>query len=273
MANEAGATVLLERPSLHRAGARVFTTSVRVRLGDVDRRGRLRLDSTARLMQDIATDDAADAGLDRAFGWLVRRTMIDTTQAAVLGESLEIATWCTGIGRSWAERRTQMVGDRGGLIDAVSLWVQVDLATGRPARIAADFHNAYESTAAGRTISSRLVLDAPCERSITHLDWAVRRTDLDPFGHVNNAATWSFLEDTAALDDAFDRVGRAEMEYVRPVEHGPAGEVWSQATDASDRGGSALTNAWLLQDGAICAAARWTRSTTASDDESTGSRG
>jgi len=210
----------------------------------------MRFDATARFMQDVATDDASDAGLDRTYGWLVRRTLIETTRPARLGERIEVSTWCTGIGRSWAERRTQIMGDRGAMIDAVSLWVQVDVETGRPARIAADFRDAYAATAGGRTVSARLALPGP-EADRAERPWAVRRTDLDPFGHVNNAATWAFLEDAAELDVS-ERVGRAELEYLQPVEYGERDSTL--VTKLDDQ----ATTAWLVTEGSVRAAARWT---------------
>lgn len=223
-----------------------------VRLGDVDRNGRMRFDATARFMQDAATDDASDAGLDRTYGWLVRRTLIEVTQPARLGEQIAVSTWCAGIGRSWAERRTRIVGDRGASIDAVSLWVQVDVQTGRPARVASDFLDAYAATAAGRTVSARLALPGP-DIGDLGTPWAVRRTDLDPFGHVNNAATWAFLEEAAEID-ASERVGRAEMEYLQPVEHDE--RVPNLVTHVDD----SATTAWLVAESTVRAAARWTPS-------------
>lgn len=229
---------------------RVFTSTSRIRLGDVDRRGRLRLDATARIMQDAATDDAADAALDRGYGWLVRRTLIDTTTPARLGEPVEVSTWCTGIGRSWAERRTSIVGERGARVDAVSLWVQIDLALGRPARIGADFLDAYAAAAAGRVVSARLALGAPDSTAAALGPWTVRRTDLDPYGHVNNAATWSFLEEAAELDMS-ERIGRAQMEYAQPLE---ADGQDPRIVCAADDTGRA---AWLVDGDDMLAAAHW----------------
>jgi acyl-ACP thioesterase len=238
---------LLEAPE----AGRCFTMTQRVRLGDVDRSGRMRLDATARFLQDVATDDASDAGLDRRFGWLVRRTLVETTNPATLGEPIELATWCTGIGRSWAERRTRIVGRRGAAIDAVSLWVQVDVETSRPARIATDFIDAYGAAAGGRAVSSRLSLPAPSEEAVdAHTTWSVRRTDLDPLGHVNNAATWSFLEEVGRLDET-GRVGRAELEYLQPVEADDDVVVMAEPSHGA-------TVAWLVASGAVRAAARWT---------------
>ncbi len=242
----APAVELLPRP----VEGRVHELGAIVRLGDVDRNGRMRFDATARYMQDVATEDATEAGLDRAYGWLVRRTLIDASEPARLGEQITVATWCTGIGRSWAERRTEIVGDRGAHIGAVSLWVQIDVRTGKPARIAADFVDAYGATAAGRIVSARLALPGPPPGAPVR-SWQVRRTDLDPFGHVNNAATWAFLEEAAALDGS-TRIGRAELEYLLPVE---ADEQDPDLVVETDR---AFVGAWLVTDGAVRAAARWT---------------
>ena len=194
----------------------MFTLSSKVRLGDVDPNGLLRLDATARCLQDAASDDAAEVRLDRRYGFLVRRTKIVTDVPAKLGERVEVSTWCTGTGAAWAERRSQIVGERGALVDAVSLWVQIDIDSGRPARLADDFTHAYGQAANGRSVSATLSLDAPSTSSWSPT-WAARRTDLDPFGHVNNAATWAFVEEHVDLGD---RRGIAELEYLAPVEHG-----------------------------------------------------
>lgn len=216
----------------------------RVRLGDVDRLGRLRFDSIARYLQDIATDDADGAGLDRRYGWLVRRTLIASTTPATLGEDLAVATWCTGIGRSWAERRTELRGSKGARLDSVSLWVQIDTSSGRPAAIADDFLDAYAAACDGRRVSARLSLETTPQESSSARPWVVRATDLDPFDHVNNAATWAVLEDGVELGD---RCGRAELEYPRPI---------TAAADHTLRTNG--TDVWLLEAGETAAVARWT---------------
>ena len=121
---------------------RWFTAERRVRLGDVDVAGELRLDSVARYLQDVANDDALDAGLSNAMGWVVRRTMIRVDRPCRLNERLRLTTFCTGAGRSWAERRTTISGTGEGAdvaVEAVSLWVQVDVVSGRPTRLGTDF--------------------------------------------------------------------------------------------------------------------------------------
>ncbi|MEL6892876.1 MAG: acyl-ACP thioesterase domain-containing protein [Actinomycetota bacterium] len=240
MPAEPAAIELLERPDV----GRVVERARKVRLGDVDRVGRLRLDATARYLQDIATDDADDAGLDRRFGWLVRRTLVRLDQPATLGEQLQLATWCTGIGRSWAERRTELRGDKGAAIDTVSLWVQIDVTTGRPATIGDDFTAAYAEACDGRRVSARLALGAGPDDDSTERPWTVRSIDLDPFDHVNNAATWAIAEDAFDLGE---RRGIAELEYPQPIN-----------ADADHRLAVHGDQCWLIENGTVAAVSRWT---------------
>ena len=241
------AVELVERPVV----GRIVIRTRPVRLGDVDARARLRLDATARYLQDIATDDATDAGLDDAFGWVVRRTLIDVRRAASLDEHLELATFCSGTGRSWAERRTSIVGERGASIEAVSLWIRVDPSSGRPTGLGDDFGDVYGSSAAGRRVSSRLRLPPPPERA-SRREWTIRRVDIDPLQHVNNAAQWAIVEESLPSDQS--RRGVAEIEHLAAVD----ADVPLELVTAEDEAARA---SWLVADGKVLTAARWTPTT------------
>jgi acyl-ACP thioesterase len=218
-----------------------------VRLGDADPTGALRLDAAGRMLQDVANDDAVDSGLANSFGWVVRRTMIDVATPAVLGEALTLTTFCSGTGRCWAERRTSVTGDRGARLEAVSLWVQVDPASGRPAPLGADFDRIYGASAAGRVVSSKLALGGPPADAVVR-PWPVRRADLDVFGHVNNAVLWSLLEET--IGPVSERRGVAEIEYPGPVDGGAVVEAHFVTGEHHE--------AWIVEDGSVRCAARWT---------------
>ncbi len=224
---------------------RRFAAERRVRLSDVDPRSALRFDAIARYLQDIATDDADDGGLDARFGWVVRRTLVDVRRPAALRERLELTTFCTGSGRSWAERRTSISGGRGAAIETVSLWVQVDLRTGRPAALGDNFHEIYREAAGERQVSTRLSLAGPPDDA-TARPWTVRRVDLDPFDHVNNAVHWAVFEEIGSWREA-GRVGTAEIEFLVPIDIDTAVEIRSAGTDA-----------WLVADGRVHTAYRWT---------------
>jgi acyl-ACP thioesterase len=226
---------------------RIFPAGRTVRLGDVDERGELRLDAIARYLQDVATDDAVAAGLPNAMGWVVRRTLIRVDRPALLNEALELSTWCTGSGRSWAERRTSLRGVSGAA-DAVCLWVQIDVDSGRPVRLTDEFHRVYGAAAGGRQVSSKLSLPKSPPADATSEPWRFRATDVDPFGHVNNAAQWALVEHRLA-SSGVGRRGTGEVEYAAPVAPRQMLELRS-AADTS----------WLVDGGSAVSVARWVAS-------------
>ena len=229
------------------AAGRRFVGDAVVRLGDADPSSVLRLDAAARMLQDVANDDSVEAGLVNSFGWVVRRTMLAVEAPAVLGEHLTLTTFCSGTGRCWAERRTSLAGDRGARLEAVSLWVQVDPVSGRPAPLGEQFDEIYATSAAGRVVSSRLALGAPPGDAVVRA-WSVRRADLDVFGHVNNAVLWSLLEETVGPHGA--RRGVAEIEYPGPVDAGAVVEAHFVTGRRHE--------AWIVEGGSVRCAARWT---------------
>ena len=237
------ATELVDRSEF----GRVFSCRRTVRLGDVDARARLRFDSIARYLQDIATDDVTDAELDDAFGWVVRRTLIEVRRAAALDEGLELSTFCTGTGRSWAERRTSITGERGASIETASLWIRVDPTSGRPTGLGDDFEAAFGDAARGRRVSSRLQLLAP-PPDTERRAWPVRRVDFDPLGHVNNAAQWAIVEEILRVDRS--RRGVAEVEHRTPVD----GSAELRTTTDDD----GVRSSWLTVGDTVLTAARWT---------------
>lgn len=225
---------------------RTYTAERTVRLGDVDARGELRLDALARYLQDVATDDAIDAGLDNAMGWLVRRTLIHVERPVPLNERVALTTFCSGSGRSWAERRTRVCHDGETAAEAVCLWIQIDPVSGRPARLDQQFTRHYGEAANGRVVSSRLSLPKAPSEAATGRPWRFRATDIDPFGHVNNAAQWAVIEQWLA-DSGTSRLGTGELEYLSPVD---TGDDIDHVTDAA--------TGWLVSDGSSSSVWRWT---------------
>lgn len=201
------------------APGRVFESSRTIRLGDVDTTGRLRLDGLAEYLQDVATDDTRDAGIsDRRTSWVVRRTAVRAERWPSYLERVTLATFCSGIGPRWAERRTSVRGVERARVDAVSLWACIDTATGRATGLPDRFDAVWGATAAGRTVSARLL--HPPVPDVPGRPWQVRAADLDVLGHVNNAVHWAAIEDelTRLLPGAVSV--EAECEYRVPMELG-----------------------------------------------------
>jgi acyl-ACP thioesterase len=220
-----------------------------VRLGDADRHGRLRLDALARFLQDVANDDARDVLGEDASSWVVRRTVVEVEAWPRFGERLTLTTFLGGAGGRWAERRTSVQG-RAGRVECASLWVHVDLRTGRPVPLPDRFLPIYGEVYGDRKVTGRLSLPPPPSTG-RRARWATRVTDFDVLGHVNNAAYWDAVEEAFEADGIADAPVTFELEYKLAVE--PRHDV-DLVTDG--RGG-----AWLVTHGTddVHAAARLSR--------------
>lgn len=202
------------------ASGRVFEGTITPGVADVVGGGRSRLDAIARWLQEIARQDLQDAGFEGRGVWIVRRTRIKVEVFPSYGDRLAIRTFCSGIGRFSAERRTSIAGGDGARVETVSRWICLDPEGSRPQRFDEDFQAAYAEPAAGRDANVRVrhpdpPADAPRER------WAFRATDLDIAGHVNNSHYWAPIEqDLLDLDEpeSFD----GEVEHREPAGVGEA---------------------------------------------------
>lgn len=241
---EPGAAEITPKPT----AGRIFEAARRVRLGDVDPTGRCRLDAAVRHLQDVARDDSADSNLTEPMHWVVRRVMLDVHRAPVFQEWLQLATWCSGHGGRWAERRTEVRGDQGAHIEAVTVWIFVDGETGAPKKLHDDFFEIYGSTAGDRRVSARQSLPSSPPDDASAEPWAVRFTDLDLLGHVNNAAQWSPLEEARARAGTRTDGIRAELEHGVGVEPGSATFHWKAADGGVD--------SWLMTEGGLGSAGR-----------------
>jgi acyl-ACP thioesterase len=193
---------------------RRFASRRPIRLSDTDANGRLRLDAVARYLQDIASDDWLDAGLESSESvWVVRRTALTVEQPFADDGVVALETWCSGIAAAAASRRYSLTGDRGGRIEAESVWIHLDREL-RPLRLPESFRDVYGPSAAGHGVVTRLSLAMPPDDSQGER-WALRRTDEDRLGHVNNAVYWVPLEEQFGAD-----VRQAVLEYRKPVDVG-----------------------------------------------------
>ncbi len=192
-----------------------------MRLGDVDPSGRLRFDALTRYTQDVSNDDTRDAALVDALAWVVRKTAVDVIVPATFDEELTFVTFCSGLGRRWAERRLHVTGSAGARYEVATLWIHLDEATGRPKTLSEQFLELYSEAADGREVSARLshermpdpAVDSVDQRALTAHQWPLRSVDFDTLGHMNNAAYWAAVEQMLELHPAVSGPMRAVVEY------------------------------------------------------------
>jgi acyl-ACP thioesterase len=203
-----------------RPGGRAFTQSRFPGFADCAPSGRVRLDALACWLQDVAYADVADVGLEQAAVWVVRRTRMRVKRFPRFGDRFELTTFCSGLGRMWAERRTDVVsaGATEPIVEAVSLWVHLDPERWRPMVLTEPELAVYGSAAADRKVSARLRHPAPPSDQ-GGAQWSFRLTECDIADHVNNAAYWGPLEEELLAGPDPEQLD-AELEYRTPSQAG-----------------------------------------------------
>jgi acyl-ACP thioesterase len=204
-------------PSLPARG-RTFAGRRRVRLADVDARGRLRLDALARFLQDLAIDDVRETGWGMPEHlWFVRRIRIDILTPFAEDDDVAMVTWCSGLAAIAAGRRWSITGNRGGRAEVDSVWIHLG-PDGRPRRIE-DF-GVYAEATDGRRVSARPELAAP-SGDAPLCSWPLRVTDVDLHGHVNNAVHWQAVEHLLRAGGPDPRSAlRARLDYREALDFG-----------------------------------------------------
>jgi acyl-ACP thioesterase len=203
--------------------AREFKLSMRPGLADCAPSGRIRLDALARWLQDVAYADVEDAGVAGHAVWVVRRTRIQVLRFPRFAEHFEVRTFCSGVGRMWAERRTTITseGEPGDpCVETVALWVHLDPDTWRPTPFAEEEIALYGDAALGRRVTARL-RHPPAPAQADASPWTFRATECDIASHVNNSHYWQPLEEEILLDGQEPSTLDAEMEFRTPSQPGP----------------------------------------------------
>jgi acyl-ACP thioesterase len=203
-------------------GGRVFRQEVRPGLADCAPSGRIRLDALARWLQDLAYADVEQAGVaDRAV-WVLRRARMRVKRFPRFGEHFKLATFCSGLGRMWAERRSTIAraGDFSDPdVEAVSLWVHLDPVARRPTPLTPEEVAVYGDAAANRKVTARLRHPAPDGETRNGRPWVFRGTECDLAGHINNSAYWQPLEEELLAGEDPERID-VEMEFRSPAQPG-----------------------------------------------------
>jgi acyl-CoA thioesterase FadM len=230
------------------------TVPYRIRFDECDADGIVRTSSLLRYAQDVAWIHSEELGFDRAWytsrglAWVVRAAELAILQPVPLGTTLSVSTRITGFRKVWARRRTEARTPDGTL----ALWVHTDWvmtdARGLPGRVPPEFPAAF-ATPPGPFEPGRVPLPATPDDAVV-VETRVRPQDVDPMGHVNNAAYIDYVEEAllASGDSAVAAMRaiprRVRIEYVQAAVPGSVlqGAAWRH----DDAGGEGW--AWRLTD-------------------------
>jgi acyl-ACP thioesterase len=215
---------------------RRIETEVRVRFEECQPGGEIRASAFLRYAQDAAWVHSDLAGFDRAWyqerglTWLVRCLTLEVVGPSLAGETLTVATEVVAMRRVLARRHGEILDRRGGIVAVVETdWLMTgpDLV---PVRIPPDFDIAFPPVP---TTFEPARVSLPATPLDAHRRmFNVRRSEIDPMAHVNNAAYVDYLEESlaeaGALDVLIARPRRYVLEYQQAAEPGDAlvGATW-----------------------------------------------
>lgn len=125
----------------------------RVEWRDLDQEGHVNNAVYLSYTEDAGLDAAQAYGwrvqdmLDQGWGIFTRRTRVEYRSPALPGDRLETLTWLSQPGNTSIRRYYQIRRETDGelLIRLQSVWVIVDLATGRPIKVPDAFLDAFQS--------------------------------------------------------------------------------------------------------------------------------
>jgi acyl-CoA thioesterase FadM len=213
---------------------------VRIRFDEAGADGLARASSYVRYLQDAAWQHSEAAGFDRSWyaerglGWLVRALELRLIGSARYGERVTVKTAVAAWRRVWARRESVVTGPDGSMIATAEIdWVLLTTA-GRPVRVPKEIEAFGPELP--RFEPLRVTLPpVPDEAPTTWLE--VRRADVDPMGHLNNAAYLDLVDQALGDAGSFDPPVTIRLEYLRPALPGMRLSVrtWNEGASTAAR--------------------------------------
>lgn len=215
------------------------TETFRIRHDECDAYGVLNNAVYLRLAQETAWRHSASAGFDPSWylqhqrAWVARDTEIEYLAPVHYADQLEVTTFVPSMRRALARRayQFQMAGSEQLVARAHTDFVYLDLETQTPASIDEQIVSALFGK--GGTAPERLRRTSfpdPPRHAKQLITWRgrVQWRDVDPYGHLNNAAYFSYTEAAASeagltfgvTPDASEvgwTLKRSRMEYLLPA--------------------------------------------------------
>jgi acyl-CoA thioesterase FadM len=206
----------------------VCSAPYRVRFDEAGPDGTLSAAGYLRYAQDLAWIHSETAGFGREWyaarglTWLARAIELEIFAPVTYGAELDVTTHLTGFRRVWARRATEfrLRGQSDEVASATTDWVLIN-AGGRPVRPPEGVIEAFGSDLADFT-PLRLAHQPPPPEATRH-ESTVRRGELDPLGHLNNAAYLDYLDEhflDVARHAALPEKRRYQIEFVAPAAPG-----------------------------------------------------
>ena len=217
----------------------IWREKVPVRFGDVDRSDRLTLGSVFSFFQDAAISHAEDLGVgwdalvNTGQAWILSRFSLFVERRPAFGEIVQVNSWP----RSWEKLfalRDYEIRDTSGLavVRGRAGWLIVDIEKRKPLRVQPILsslpHNDGIDAFSRSTESACPPAVKPGENMIKKSERTALYSDIDPYGHVNNARYIQWIQDATDMDILTKAAqARLDINYVSEVKPGETVELWT----------------------------------------------
>jgi len=212
----------------------VWREETSVRFGSVDRSNRLTVGSIFSFFQEAATSHAADLGVGLEHlartgqAWVLSRQSLFIERRPAFGEIIRINTWPRRWEKLFALRDYEIRDESGvAVVRGRAGWIIIDVEKRRPLRVESiisplppnEGHDAFPAGPAGLGFRENL---------FKKTDRTALYSDIDYFGHVNNARYVQWIQDLTDTDvlTAADQI-RLDINYISEVRPGEVVELWS----------------------------------------------
>ena len=218
----------------------IWRETVPVRFGDIDRSNRLTLASVFSFFQEAAISHAAELGVGRdtmasaGQGWILSRLSLFIERRPAYEEMIKVSSWPRRWEKLFALRDYEIrdaadkpvVRGRGG-------WLVLDIEKRRPLRAQAVMDNlppndgldAFPAGPAG--LNPKENLSKKMERNALY-------SDIDYYGHANNARYIQWIQDATDTDLLTNAAQiRLDINYLSEVLPGDTVELWTATLEDS----------------------------------------
>ena len=197
-----------------------FTQRFQVRFDECAPDGAARAPALLRYVVETAFAHSAHEGFPlawydtRGLYWLVRYARLDLYHPVPYGAPLDITTEVVGFRRIWARRRNAIRHPESGLLGQITMdWIFTD-RQGNPARVVPEMQAAFPGLTERLEVHRLDIGDPPT--GLQPSEYRVPAHQVDPRGHLNNAAYLELFED-ALVNLGVDpqmRPATYELEYL-----------------------------------------------------------
>lgn len=184
----------------------LYRNKFRIRISELDSRGRVRLPALLEYLQETAASHAGklklhnDDMMEDSLGWVLTKLYIELDGLEEPGDSLTVESWASGSNRLYANRDFRLLTESGKEMGrATSSWLVLDLESRRPAKTGELFKMIKELERAP-LLEHKFSRLPRLESSDYEQDYLVNFNHIDINRHVNNVRYVDWLLETIPHD-------------------------------------------------------------------------